>query len=272
MMIPGNILLAIGLTLLAGLSTGIGGLAALFMKRTNTKALSVVLGFSAGIMLYVSFMEVLAEARSHLVAGMGEGPGHWTMVAAFFGGILLIGLIDRVVPSFENPHEIHRVEELNQCALPQGKVRKLMRTGMMVAVAVTIHNLPEGLAVFTSAVSQPRLGIVIAAAVAIHNIPEGIAVSIPVYCATGSRRKAFWFSVGSGFSEPLGAVIGWLVLMPFMSDMLFGIVFAAVAGIMVFISLDELLPTAQEYGEHHLSMYGLVGGMLTMALSLLLFA
>jgi len=270
MMIPGNILLAIGLTLLAGLSTGIGGLAALFMKRTNTKALSVVLGFSAGIMLYVSFMEVLAEARSHLVAGMGEGPGQWVMVASFFGGILLIGLIDKLVPSFENPHEIHRVEELNQCALPQGKVHKLMRTGMIVAVAVTVHNLPEGLAVFTSAVSQPRLGIVIAAAIAIHNIPEGIAVSVPIYHATGSRRRAFLLSFLSGLAEPVGALVGYFLFLRFFSDTVFGILFGAVAGIMVFISLDELLPTAEKYGEHHLSIFGVVAGMMVMAASILL--
>ncbi len=276
MMTGQNVWIALGLTLFAGLSTGIGGLAALLMKRTNTKALSMVLGFSAGVMLYVSFVEILEEARLHLVQGLGEQAGLWVTAAAFFGGIFLIALIDKFVPSFENPHEMHRVEEMEKCELPQyrsrkGKARPLMRTGLMVAVAVTIHNLPEGLAVFTSAVSQPRLGLVIALAIAIHNIPEGIAVSIPIYCATGSRRKAFWFSLLSGLSEPLGALIGWLVLMPLMNDVMFGIVFSGVAGIMVFISLDELLPTAQEYGEHHLSMYGLIAGMMVMAVSLLLF-
>jgi ZIP family zinc transporter len=166
---------------------------------------------------------------------------------------------------------MHVFEEMDMCSLQPVKVRGLMRTGMFVALAITIHNLPEGLAVFTSAVASPKLGIAIAIAIAIHNIPEGIAVSIPIYCATGNRRKAFWFSLLSGLTEPLGAVIGWLVLMPMMNDTLFGIVFSSVAGIMVFISLDELLPTAQKYGEHHLSIYGLIGGMMVMALSLLLF-
>ncbi len=267
-----NVLIALGLTLFAGLSTGLGGLAALFMKRTNTKALSVILGFSAGVMIYVSFVEILFEGRAHLVDGLGEPLGLWVTAGAFFGGIFLIGLIDKLVPSFENPHEMHTIEEMGACEMHPVKTQKLMRTGVFVALAVTIHNLPEGLAVFTSAVAAPKLGIAIAIAVAIHNIPEGIAVSIPIYCATGSRRKAFWFSLLSGFTEPLGAVIGWLVLMPIMNDTLFGIVFSGVAGIMVFISLDELLPTAQKYGEHHLSMYGLIGGMMVMALSLLLFA
>lgn len=266
-----HILAALGLTLFAGLSTGLGGLAALLMKKTNTKILSVILGFSAGVMIYVSFVEILFEARNKLSHGLGEQLGLWVTAASFFGGIFLIALIDKLIPSYENPHEMHKVEELDSCDVPKHKTKKLMRTGLFVAIAVTIHNLPEGLAVFTSAVTEPKLGIVIAIAIAIHNIPEGIAVSIPIYCATGSRRKAFWFSFASGFSEPIGALIGWLVLMPIMNDTLFGVVFAGVAGIMVFISLDELLPTAQEYGEHHLSMYGLIGGMMVMALSLLLF-
>jgi len=138
------------------------------------------------------------------------------------------------------------------------------------ALAILIHNFPEGLASFTSVVSNPNLGIVVALAIAIHNIPEGIAVSIPVYCATGSKKKALGLSLLSGLSEPIGALVGYAILAPFMNDTIFGILFAGVAGIMVFISLDELLPTAREYGEHHLSMYGLIGGMIVMAVSLLL--
>lgn len=143
--------------------------------------------------------------------------------------------------------------------------------GGFTALAIGIHNFPEGLATFTAAMSDPNLGIAIAVAIAIHNIPEGIAVSVPVFYATGNKKKAFTLSFLSGLSEPIGAIIGYLLLMQFMSPLVFGIVFAAVAGIMVFISIDELLPAAQEYGEHHLSIYGLVGGMGVMALSLLMF-
>jgi ZIP family zinc transporter len=146
-----------------------------------------------------------------------------------------------------------------------------MRTGLFTALAITIHNFPEGLASFSSAVKQPSLGIAIAVAIAIHNIPEGISVSIPVYCATGSRKKAFYLSLLSGITEPVGALLGYLLLMPFLSDVLYGVLFAFVAGIMVFISLDELLPASHEFGEHHLSMYGLVAGMAVMALSIQLF-
>jgi ZIP family zinc transporter len=143
--------------------------------------------------------------------------------------------------------------------------------GMFTALAIAIHNFPEGLATFAAALSDPALGLSIAVAIAIHNIPEGISVSVPVYYATGSKKKAFYYSFLSGTAEPVGALIGYFILLNFFSDFVFGILFAGVAGIMVFISLDELLPSAQKYGEHHLSIYGLIVGMAVMALSLLLF-
>ena len=146
-----------------------------------------------------------------------------------------------------------------------------MRMGVFTALAIAIHNFPEGMATFVSALQSPEIAIPIVAAIAIHNIPEGIAVSVPIYQATGSKKKAFLYSFVSGLAEPVGALIGWLVLLPIMSDTVFGIIFAAVAGIMVFISVDELLPSAREYGEHHLSIYGLIAGMMVMAVSLLLF-
>jgi ZIP family zinc transporter len=162
------------------------------------------------------------------------------------------------------------VEELQEVDT-DGKNKKLMRMGMFTALAIAIHNFPEGLATFTAALTEPSLGIAIAVAIAIHNIPEGIAVSVPIAFATGNKKKAFWLSFTSGLAEPVGAIVGYLILMPFLSPVVFGVLFAGVAGIMVFISLDELLPSAREFGEHHLSIYGLIGGMVVMALSLLLF-
>lgn len=262
-----NLLLAFGLTLFAGLSTGIGSAIALVTTRTNTKFLSLALGFSAGVMIYVSFVEILSKARQELTEEMGLVSGSWITAAAFFGGILLIGLIDKLIPNVENPHEIKRVEDMDA----NQKNNRLKRLGLFTALAIGIHNFPEGLATFIAALEDPTLGIAIALAIAIHNIPEGIAVSVPIYFATGSRKKAFWLSFSSGLAEPIGAVVGFLLLMPFMSPLMFGILFAVVAGIMVFISLDELLPAAEEYGEHHLSIYGLVAGMAVMAISLLLF-
>ena len=175
--------------------------------------------------------------------------------------------IDRLGPSFENPHEAHMVEEMDK----QPRNPKLMRMGMMTALAIGIHNFPEGIATFTP-VNNMALGVAIAVAIAIHNIPEGIAVSIPIFYATGDRKKAFKLSLLSGLAEPVGALLAYLVLMPFMSPTLMGCILAGVAGIMVFISIDELLPAAREYGEAHISIYGVVAGMALMAVSLILLA
>ena len=257
--------IAFALTLLAGLATGIGSVLALFARTTNTRFLSAALGFSAGVMIYVSFVEILADARAGLAAELGTRPGAWAAVLAFFGGIGLTALIDRLVPAAENPHEVHRVEEMHR--RPDAH---LMRMGMLSAAAIALHNFPEGIATFVAALDNPKVGASIAAAVAIHNIPEGIAVAVPVFYATGSRARAFGWSFLSGLSEPLGALVAWWLLGGLAGPTLRGVLFAAVAGVMVFISFDELLPTAREYGEHHVAVYGLISGMAVMAVSLAL--
>ncbi|WHH57299.1 zinc transporter ZupT [Petroclostridium sp. X23] len=265
-----TVLFAFGLTLFAGLATGVGSVLAFFTKRTNTKFLSIALGFSGGVMIYVSMIEIFFKAKDALVEELGTVGGSWATVGAFFAGMFLIAGIDKLIPSDENPHEVKKVEEM-RADDRQEHNKKLLRMGFLTALAIGIHNFPEGLATFTAALKDPSLGIAIAVAIAIHNIPEGIAVSVPVYYATGDRKKAFLLSFISGFSEPVGALVGYLILLPFFNDVVFGLLFASVAGIMVFISLDELLPTAREYEEHHLSIYGVIAGMMVMAVSLLLF-
>ncbi|MCP4051191.1 MAG: zinc transporter ZupT [bacterium] len=265
-----NLAIAFGLTLFAGLSTGIGSALAFFTNRTNTKVLSVALGFSAGVMIYVSFVEIFVKAKDILVIQMGAVKGNVTTVAAFFSGIIIIGIIDKLVPSFENPHEISKVEAMADFDKAKD-FKKLHRMGIFTAIAIAIHNFPEGLATFAAALKDPSIGVAIAVAIAIHNVPEGIAVSVPIFYATNSRKKAFIYSFLSGLAEPLGALIGYGLLFAFLNDIVFGILFSLVAGIMVFISLDELLPSAREYGEHHLSITGMVAGMAVMAVSLLLF-
>ncbi len=264
-------LFAFGLTLFAGLSTGIGSLMAFTSKKFSPKFLSAALGFSAGVMIYVSFMEILPEALRFLTGQYGEKPGHWYTIISFFAGIGIIALIDFLVPSHENPHELRNVD-CGEGPCPDLKElheKKLLRMGLFSALAITIHNLPEGIATFMTAAADPALGVSIAVAIAIHNIPEGIAVSVPIFYSTKSRKKAFFYSFLSGFAEPLGALIG-IILLKTISNFPLGLVLSAVAGIMVYISLDELLPTAEEYAEHHIAIAGLIGGMLVMALSLVL--
>ncbi len=264
-----EILFAFLLTLFAGLSTGIGSAIAFFARRTNEKFLSVALGFSAGVMVYLSFVEIFPEAIESLEEGSNNAYLIGTL--AFFAGIAITALIDRIIPERINPHEYRDVEELSlEDRAEKEKTDNLMRAGLFVALAIALHNFPEGLATFMAALENPALGISIAIAIAIHNIPEGISVSVPVYYATGSKVKAFVYSFLSGLAQPVGALIGFFIIATFVTDMTFGIVFAAVGGIMVYIAFDELLPTAEKYGRHHLVIYGLLAGMAIMAFSLII--
>lgn len=294
-----NVWFALGLTTLAGLATGIGSAIAFFAKRTNFRFLSISTGFSAGVMLYVSFVEIFFKGQDALAEAYGDYWGSWINVASFFGGIGLIGLIDLLIPAAENPHESHSEKEtapLHDPSAPWpdfdavaagqktadthvhvGHNHKLMRMGLFTALAIGIHNFPEGLATFIAALKDPELGVAIAIAIALHNIPEGISVSVPIFYATGKRGKAFCYSLLSGLAEPVGAGIAYLVLLLVVGDggapipaNIMGILFGGVAGIMVYISLDELLPTSRAYGKGHDSILGLVAGMFVMALSLLM--
>jgi len=288
--------IAFGLTICAGMATGAGSAIAFFARRTNYRFLSVSTGFSAGVMLYVSFVEILVKSADTLTTSHGEYWGPWLNVASFFGGILLIGTIDSLVPSAENPHVTHAEAEiapLHDASAPlpdfgvlrsepagfdagvhdHGRHQRLLRMGLFTAFAIAVHNFPEGLATFLAALDDPKVGGAIAVAIALHNIPEGISVSVPIFYATGNRRKALLLSVLSGLAEPVGAAIGYallLVLAGGVSSGIMGVLFGGVAGIMVYISLDELLPTSRAYGKGHDSLFGLLAGMATMALSLLL--
>ncbi|RRD79877.1 zinc transporter ZupT [Alloprevotella sp. OH1205_COT-284] len=266
-----DVLIAFLLTLSAGFSTGIGSAIAFFAKRTNTTFLAVSLGFSAGVMIYVSFVELFASSVDSLTALHGRSNGTLYAVLSFFGGIFLTLLIDQLVPDYGNPHEIHGVEEMEGVVRPKSNLRPdLMRVGLTTALVLGIHNFPEGMVTFLAGLQDVSIAVPIALAIALHNIPEGISVSVPIYYATGSRKRAFWLSFLSGLAEPFGAIIGYLVLAPYLNDNVFGIIFGVIAGIMVFISLDELLPSAEKYGKHHQAVFGLTAGMAVMAFSLLL--
>ncbi len=265
-----NLLFAFSLTLFAGLATGVGSFIGLLHKKFNPKFLAASLGFSAGVMIYVSLIEIFPKAKESLTIGYGETQGYWLTIGGFFTGIALIGIIDKLIPQGENPHEINKTKDYE--TNPKKGNAKLMRLGLFSALAIGIHNFPEGLATFLAAMEDPTLGISIAIAIAIHNIPEGLAISVPIYYATKSRKKAFILSFLSGLAEPIGALAGYFLLLYFVNDAIFGFVFAAVAGIMVYISLDELLPTAEEYGEHHVAIYGLIIGMAIMSVSLVMLA
>ena len=297
-----NVWFALGLTLLAGMATGIGSVIAFTAKRTNYRFLSVSTGFSAGVMLYVSFVEIFPESIEILSVRYGDSWGNWLTVLSFFGGMILMALIDNVIPAADNPHETHTEEEMAPLHDPQATFPDfqstaqqkpeerlpgahdhrpanagLLRTGIFTALAITIHNFPEGITTFLAALHEPALGVAIAVAIALHNIPEGISVSVPIFYATGNRKKAFLYSLASGLAEPLGAVIAFAAIVLISGEgswavplHVMGVLFGSVAGVMVYISLDELLPTSRAYGKGHDSILGLVAGMLMMCISLLL--
>lgn len=255
---------ALLLSLGAGLATGIGSAIAFFYKRANQRFMSFALGLSAGVMIYISFMDLLFESRVEIAEITGDPQLAILYVAlAFFGGIGLTALIDATIPEHENPHRGQK-----------GRHVELRRAGIVTAIAISVHNFPEGIATFVSGLegSLGGISIAVAVAIAIHNIPEGIAVSVPIFASTGSRRKAFWISFASGLAEPLGALVAWGLLLPIISPLVINLVFAAVAGIMIFISLDELLPAAKEYSHSKISIVGLTAGMAIMAASMYLLA
>lgn len=250
-----NILFAFLITMIAGLSTGIGSLLALFVKKDNKKFLSISLGFSAGVMIYVSMIEMFSQAKDSLILEFGDFTGYFITILFFFVGILIIYLLDKLIP------------DTISC---NNSSKKLYRTGIFTALVLAIHNFPEGLATFCSTLYDPTLGFGIGVAIAIHNIPEGMAVSVPIYYATGSKRKAFIFSFLSGLAEPIGALIGFIILGNILNSLTFGIIFSLISGIMVYIALIELLPRGLEYGNNNLVSKGIIIGMLVMAISLLM--
>ena len=262
------------LTLFAGLSTVLGAFIAFWGGAKNTKFLSIGLGFSAGVMIYVSFVEILVKSQDAFSVKYGDFLGEILGLVAFFIGIAISFLIDQSIPDNINPHhtiDVEKTIDKDDIQSLQKHRAPLSRVGLFTAIAIALHNFPEGFATFISSLDNMTTGIAIAMAIAIHNIPEGLAVALPVYHATGNRKKAFLYALYSGLAEPVGAVIGFLILAPMMGDLTLGITFGVVAGIMVYISFDELLPAARVYGNDHTTIFGLVIGMLIMAVSLILF-
>ncbi len=257
-----DVAIALGLTLLAGLSTAIGGLLALFIKKPGQYFLPLTLGFSGGVMIYISFVEMFPLAMKTVSEELA--------VLSFFLGMGFIAMIDLAIPQKENPHNFSNANLNPKTQKSDNAKKMLIRTGYFTALAIGIHNFPEGMATFATALTDVNLGIVIALAIALHNIPEGLAVYVPIFYATGSKKTAFKYTFLSGLAEPVGAVIAYLVLMPFLNDALLAMMLTFVAGIMVYISIDEIIPAAHSYGKSHVVIVGVVFGMLMMAASLLM--
>lgn len=275
-----NVLIALAITIGAGLATVIGSLLVIFARHTNTRLLAFGLAFAAGAMVYISLVEIFVKSQLAFAAIHDPRTAYTEATLWFFAGVFLLVVIDRLVP---NPHasiDSEAVEKIaadpdrpvaNVTMVHHHQEQALRRVGLMAAIAITGHNLPEGLATFFATLEKPSVGLALAIAIAIHNIPEGVSIAVPVYYATQSKTKAIWATVVSGLAEPFGAIVGYLVLAPFLSEAVFGAVFGILAGAMVFLALDELLPAARRYAHGHETVYGIVIGMGMMAISLVLF-
>lgn len=266
-----NLALAFAVTTGAGLATGIGAALGLFAKKTNYRFLALALGFSAGVMLYISFVEIVPKGVALFETSSSELSAMIWAAGAFIAGLLAMALLYRFIPHFEALDEAD-AQPFSSPGADGNAHRPLLGAGILIAIAIAIHNFPEGIATFFITLEDPTLGGATAVSIAIHNIPEGIAVAVPLYFALGKRWLAFLGGLASGLAEPIGALLGYLVLQPFITDTLLGALFAVVAGIMVYISIDSLLPTAREYHRGQLAMYGVIAGMAVMAASLILFA
>lgn len=274
-----NVVQSFGLTLIVGLTMGLGSILSFFVSSSHKKFLSLALSFSAGIMIYVSFMEMLPEGIHLIEEYIGEGSS-WVALIWFFAGMFITAVIERFVHAFagefhshdHNHNHKHSYEKELQHEHDHNHNEKnnshLTKLGLMSAIAIAIHNIPEGLALFTAGLKDITLAYPIAAAVIIHNIPLSIAISVPLYYSTGSKKKAFLYTLLVGLCQPIGAILGYVLLSNFFNDLVFGILFSIVAGIMIFVSLDELLPAAQKDEDHHISVYGAIAGMIVMAISL----
>jgi ZIP family zinc transporter len=259
------VLVALAVTLAAGLATGLGGLLVVFARGPNPRLLAFGLAFAGGAMVYVSLTEIFSKSVASFTLAYDVRLGFTYATFAFLAGVLLIMGIDMAVP---NPHDTLAADDPE---LREHNREYIKRVGLMTAVAITAHNFPEGLATFFATLGNPAVGLPLALAIAIHNIPEGIAIAIPVYFATGNKGYALGASLASGLAEPVGAIIGFGLLSSFLNDAVFGAVFGVIAGVMVFLAIDELLPAAKRYAKGHETVYGLVSGMGVLAISLVLF-
>ena len=273
-----NFVIAFVFATIAGLSTVIGGFVTFFIKGNSLKYLSFGLGLSAGVMLFISLVDLYPHSLEMIKEQIGNHFA-WLSILFFGLGMLTAVLIDYFVPDHLQTSMFTKQIGANEthtdstdCVENENAVisiGKIKRAGIITAIVVAIHNLPEGLATFTMTTQNVMLGAGIVFAISIHNIPEGMAISIPVYQATHSKRKAFLYSFLSGMAEPIGGVVGYLIIKALFPDLCVGFLFALVAGIMTYISIDTLLPLSRDYDTGHYSVSGIVLGLLTMGTALI---
>lgn len=259
-----NVIVAFGACTLAALATILGAGVLFNVKAPSPRLLAFGLAFAGGAMVYVSLVEIFVKAQHAFGSMLPDKIAYGYATVSFFCGVLMVMMLDRLLP---NPHEGLSDHDHDH----DHDHKHVARVGLMASLAITAHNFPEGMATFFATLDDPVVGAPLAAAIAIHNIPEGVSIAIPVYHATGSKKKALLACTVSALAEPVGAALGYGILRPFLSPFVYGWVFGIIAGIMVYLALDELLPAAKRYAKGHETVYGMVLGMGALALSLVMF-
>jgi ZIP family zinc transporter len=268
-----NVLIAFFVTILAASATMLGALAMIGAKESNPRLLAFGLSFAGGAMVYISLVEIFVKSQISFGEVLTVKEAYSAATFAFFVGIALLFLLDKFIP---NPHSSLSTDENS---FSQNKRKDdhthihadVGKIGLMATLAITAHNIPEGMATFFSTLDNPAVGMNLALAIAIHNIPEGLSIAIPVFYATRSKAKAVLATFVSAIAEPIGAFLGYVVLAPFIGPTVYGCVFGVIAGAMVYLALDELLPAAKRYAKGHETVYGIISGMAIIALSLVMF-
>lgn len=215
------------ITTLAGLSTLFGMIPILFTIRNKEKLITFALSFSAGVMITVSILDLIPESVHYLLVSNKLFPSVILSFIFITLGIICSNFIDKEMET------------------GQKYSSKLYKLGLISMLAIMMHNIPEGIATFLSYEKNTSLGITLAISIALHNIPEGISIAIPIFYATGKKRKAFFYTFLSALSEPLGALLAYFFLSKFITPMLMGLLLSMIAGIMIHISCYELLPNAK---------------------------
>ena len=253
-------LFALTLTTLAGLSTGLGGLVVLLFKRPRARMMAFSMGFAGGVMLTVSLSDMLPHTVEAYSDTMGRFPAALASASLCVMGMLIALLLERCIP-----------DEKELAARPDGHAARgtpainpgALRSAMVTTAAIVLHNLPEGILTLFTSYASPTLG-------ALHNIPEGIAISVPVYYATNSRVRGALYALLSGLAEPAGALLAFFLLRSFISPLFLNGLIATIAGIMIYVSISELIPEGFSYGRRGYTVGGLVAGILAMSVGIYL--
>lgn len=247
-----NFIYAFIVSSMAGLSTLIGFLFIFLKPKNINKFISVSLSFSAIVMILISIFDLIPESFFNLLFEY-KILGLMFSIVSFIVGIILIKLSNKLLDNLKE------------------KGSSLYKLGIISAIVLMMHNIPEGIITFLTTGNDLGLGIKVAIAITLHNIPEGICIAVPIYYSTKSVWKAFKTTLISGLSEPFGAILAYMFLYKYITTEILNIIFIFVAGIMVTLAIDEIFKESIKYSEKNNKyiFIGIIVGIIFFVLSMI---